>query len=115
LGTVVSIDQDEHRVRVAFDDDTVDYAFAELDDLVHSWAMTVHAGQGSQWPAVIVIMLSAHYVMLERNILYTALSRAQRLAVLISQERALRIAIQRTTLVSRRTDLVGRLVGSETG
>jgi exodeoxyribonuclease V alpha subunit len=72
--------------------------------------MTVHAAQGSQWPAVVVIMLASHYVMLERNILYTALSRAQRMAVLISQERALRIALQRTTLVGRRTDLAARLL-----
>ncbi|MFO7698017.1 MAG: AAA family ATPase [Anaerolineae bacterium] len=109
LGTVVDIDSEEQAVRVRFDDSTVEYAFAELDDLVHSWAMTVHAAQGSQWPAVIVIMLASHYVMLERNILYTALSRAQRMAVLISQERALHIAVQRTTLVTRRTDLVARL------
>jgi exodeoxyribonuclease V alpha subunit len=87
----------------------VDYAYSELDDLVHSWAMTVHAAQGSQWPAVVVIMLASHYVMLERNILYTALSRAQRMAVLIGQERALRIALQRTTLKGRRTDLAARL------
>jgi exodeoxyribonuclease V alpha subunit len=110
LGTVQQIDSDDQVVRVRFDEAFVDYAFAELDDLVHSWAMTVHAAQGSQWPAVVVIMLASHYVMLERNILYTALSRAQRMAVLISQERALRIALQRTTLVGRRTDLAARLL-----
>ncbi len=115
LGTVLSIDREDQLVQVRFDDATVPYAFAELDDLVHSWAMTVHAAQGSQWPAVIVILLSSHYVMLERNILYTALSRAQRLAVLITQERALQIAVKRTTLVSRRTDLVSRLQASMPG
>jgi exodeoxyribonuclease V alpha subunit len=109
LGTVQQIDSEEQAVRVRFDEMLVDYAYSELDDLVHSWAMTVHAAQGSQWPAVVVIMLASHYVMLERNILYTALSRAQRMAVLIGQERALRIALQRTTLKGRRTDLAARL------
>ena len=115
LGIVLSIDREDQLVQVRFDDATVSYAFAELDDLVHSWAMTVHAAQGSQWPAVVMILLSSHYVMLERNILYTALSRAQRLAVLITQERALQIAVKRTTLVSRRTDLVARLCASIAG
>jgi len=115
LGTVLSIDREEQLVQVRFDDATVSYAFAELDDLVHAWAMTVHAAQGSQWPAVVVILLSSHYVMLERNILYTALSRAQRLAVLITQERALQMAVKRTTLVSRRTDLVARLYAHMAG
>ncbi len=115
LGTVLSIDREDQLVQVRFDDATVSYAFAELDDLVHAWAMTVHAAQGSQWPAVVVILLSSHYVMLERNILYTALSRAQRLAVLITQERALQMAVKRTTLVSRRTDLVARLAARMAG
>jgi len=115
LGTIVRIDTDDQLLCVRFDDQIVDYAFAETDDLVHAWAMTVHAAQGSQWPAVVVIMLTAHYVMLERNILYTALSRAQRLAVLISQEQAIRIALQRIGSVTRRTDLAWRLQAASSG
>jgi exodeoxyribonuclease V alpha subunit len=71
--------------------------------------MTVHAAQGSQWPAVIIVMLKSHYVMLERNILYTALSRAQRLAVLITQDQAVRIAVAQGRATQRRTRLVPRL------
>jgi exodeoxyribonuclease V alpha subunit len=87
----------------------VGYTFDELDALTHSWAMTVHAAQGSQWPAVVIIMLKNHYVMLERNILYTALSRAQRLAVLVTQEQAVRLAVAQARSTQRRTGLVARV------
>ncbi|MGI6367870.1 MAG: ATP-dependent RecD-like DNA helicase [Anaerolineae bacterium] len=109
LGIVQRVDVDERTVQVRFDDAIATYAPFELDDLVHCWAMTVHAAQGSQWPAVVSILLTSHYVMLERNILYTALSRAQRLAVLITQEAALQRALRHTTLNTRRTDLTARL------
>jgi len=71
--------------------------------------MTVHAAQGSQWPAVVLVFLKSHYVMLERNILYTALSRAQRLAVLVTQDQALRIAVSQDRSTQRRTSLAARL------
>lgn len=109
LGIMTQIIPAEKRLMVDFGDHPVGYTFEELDELVHSWAMTVHAAQGSQWPAVVVIMLKNHYVMLERNILYTALSRAQRLAVLLTQDMAVRIAVSQDRSVRRRTMLVERL------
>lgn len=112
LGIVVGIDQQKQLARVRFDNLVQDYGLAELDDLVHAWAMTVHAAQGSQWPAVVIALLTSHYVMLERNILYTALSRATRLAVLVTQERAVRTAIQRSRSTARRTGLVARMAAA---
>ena len=109
LGAVSRIDLQTRTVEVRFETHTVTYPFEELDELVHAWAMTVHSAQGSQWPAVVVVMLKSHYIMLERNILYTALSRAERLAVLITQEQALRVAISRDRSLRRRTGLVTRL------
>jgi len=109
LGRVVAIDAASRTLTVAFDDRRVPYTWDDLDELVHAWAMTVHSAQGSQWPAVVVIMLTNHFVMLERNILYTALSRAERLAVLITQEKALRIAIAQDRSSRRRTALAARL------
>ncbi len=113
LGTVTTINRDKRSdaltVHVRFDELPVTYSLAELDDLVHAWAMTVHAAQGSQWPAVVIALLTSHYVMLERNILYTALSRARRLAVLVTQERAVRVAIQRSRSTTRRTGLTARM------
>ena len=110
LGLIASIDRDAKMLSVSYDGLLAAYAFDELDELVHAWAMTVHAAQGSQWPAVVTIMLTNHYVMLERNILYTALSRAQRVAVLITQERALRIAVSQDRSTRRRTNLENRLL-----
>jgi len=109
LGIVTRILPEEQALSVQYDDRLVGYTFDELDALTHSWAMTVHAAQGSQWPAVVIIMLKNHYVMLERNILYTALSRAQRLAVLITQEQAVRLAVAQARSTQRRTGLVARM------
>ncbi len=115
LGIITRISAAEQRVTVHFDDHAAVYTFDELDALVHAWAMTVHSAQGSQWPAVVIIMLRNHYVMLERNILYTALSRARQLAVLVTQEQALRIAVAEDRATRRRTDLVRRLLRAPAG
>lgn len=109
MGIIQRVYSDERRLVVRFDEHDVAYDQDELDELVHAWAMTVHSAQGSQWPALVILMLTSHYVMLERNILYTALSRAQRLAVLITQEKAVRIAINQKRSTQRRTLLVPRL------
>jgi exodeoxyribonuclease V alpha subunit len=105
LGEIVSIDRQEREVTVRYYQLQASYSFDELDEISHAWAMTIHSAQGSQWPAVVIVMLTSHYVMLERNILYTALSRAQRLAVVITQERALRIAVGNARSTERRTGL----------
>lgn len=112
LGIIARIDLQNKTLTVCFDDHSVVYDFEELDQLVHAWAMTVHSAQGCQWPAVVIVMLTSHYIMLERNILYTALSRAERLAVLITQDQAVRIAISRDRSTQRRTNLVNRLRGA---
>ncbi len=109
LGIIQRIYPDENRLVVRFDEHDVAYDHDELNELVHAWAMTVHSAQGSQWPAVVILLLTSHYVMLERNILYTALSRAQRLAVLITQDKAVRIAVNQQRSTQRRTQLVPRL------
>lgn len=112
LGVVQSLDPQNQTLTVRFDDRSASYTFDELDELVHAWAMTVHSAQGSQWPAVVVVMLTNHYVMLDRNILYTALSRAERLAVLVTQERAVRLAVAQDRSTRRRTALPHRLAAA---
>ena len=109
LGIITRIDPENKLITVRFDDHSVLYEFGELEQLVHAWAMTVHSAQGSQWPGLVIVMLTSHYVMLERHILYTALSRAQRLAVLITQDKAVRIAVSQDRSGRRRTTLVRRL------
>ena len=120
LGTITAIDNEHRSLTVRYDEAdgaepqyvssrSVAYTFEELDQIVQAWAMTVHSAQGSQWPAIVIVMLRNHYIMLERNILYTALSRAQRLAVLVTQEQAVRIAVAEDRSTRRRTGLVHRL------
>lgn len=109
LGIISSVNVEDGTLTVQFDDISATYGDDDLDELQHAWAMTIHSAQGSQWPAVVTVMLTAHYVMLERNILYTALSRAQRLAVLVTQEKAVRMAIGNQRSTNRRTTLLEEL------
>jgi exodeoxyribonuclease V alpha subunit len=113
LGVIQAIDAENEVLTVLFDDRSATYGFDETDEIVHAWAMTVHSAQGSQWPAVVVVLLTAHYVMLERNILYTALSRAERLAVLLTQEQAVRLAVSQDRSTRRRTRLVDRIAEAQ--
>ncbi len=110
IGLIDSVSTANRQITVRFDNQLVPYEADELLELVHSWAMTVHAAQGSQWPAVVILMISEHYVMLERNILYTALSRAERLAVLVSDARAVGIAVKRQHALDRHSGLAQRIV-----
>jgi exodeoxyribonuclease V alpha subunit len=72
------------------------YGFAELDDLVLAYATTIHKSQGSEYPAVVIPLTTQHYVMLQRNLVYTGITRAKRLVVLVGQRKALAIAVKGT-------------------
>jgi len=89
VGTVVSVDAASQIVTVQFVDQTARYEIDDLDEIELAYAMTVHKSQGSEYPAVIIIMHPSHYVMLQRNLLYTALTRAQKLAVIVGNNRAI--------------------------
>ena len=81
-------------VAVSFDGRTVTYGFAELDMLVPAYAATIHKSQGSEYPAVIIPVLTQHYAMLQRNLLYTGVTRGKRLVVLVGQNKAVAIAVR---------------------
>ena len=85
------------------------YDGGDLDELVLAYAMTIHKSQGSEYPAVIVIVHTQHYVMLQRNLLYTALTRGRRLVLLIGVPYAVDQAIRTNTVRERRTSLAERL------
>lgn len=110
LGQVVAIDTVEQSATVLFDGRPVAYDFLELDELTHAWAISVHKAQGSEFPAVVIPLLTTHYMMLQRNLLYTAVTRAKRLVVLVGQQRALAIAVNNNRVVQRYTGLAERLV-----
>ena len=105
IGFVKSVSPDERKLVVAFDGRPVAYDGGDLDELVLAYAMTIHKSQGSEYPAVIIIIHTQHYVMLQRNLLYTALTRGKRLVLLIGVPYAVEQAIQTNTVRERRTAL----------
>jgi exodeoxyribonuclease V alpha subunit len=94
LGIVSRIHMEESELTVDFDGRRVDYGFTELDELVLAYATTIHKSQGSEYPAVVIPLTTQHYVMLQRNLVYTGVTRGKRLVVLVGQRKALAIAVK---------------------
>lgn len=109
LGHIVEVDAGEGEVLVSFDGRTVAYDRSELDELAPAYAISIHKSQGSEYPAVVVPILTQHYVMLRRNLIYTALTRAKRLAVLVGSRRALMLGLNNAGGDRRHTHLNYRL------
>ena len=110
MGRIAGVDEEEKIVSVTFDDRTLDYELSEIDELTLAYALTVHKSQGSEFEAVIMPLLMSHYIMLDRNLLYTAVSRAKKLLVIIGSEKALRYAIRNNKPHLRYTHLMDRIV-----
>jgi exodeoxyribonuclease V alpha subunit len=110
MGQITGINLEEQTVVVRMDDRLVLYDFLELDELVHAYAISIHKSQGSEFPAVVIPMLTTHYVMLQRNLLYTAVTRGQRLVVLVGSPRAIAIAVQSGRAQARYSGLAERLM-----
>jgi len=108
IGYVINLNLDERELIVQFDK-SVHYKFSELDELQHAYAITVHKSQGSEYPVVLMPLTTQHFVMLQRNLLYTAVTRAKELCVLIGTPRALGIALSNDRLAHRYTYLRERL------
>src|SRR5829696_9202558 len=94
LGVVARMDMEEGELVVDFEGREVTYGFGELDELVLAYATTVHKSQGSEYPAVVIPLTTQHYPMLQRNLVYTAVTRGRRLVVLVGQKKALSIAVR---------------------
>jgi exodeoxyribonuclease V alpha subunit len=111
LGRIRKIDEENQEVGVEVDGRVVTYDFSELDELVLAYAATVHKAQGSEYPAVVFPLLTQHYVMLQRNLLYTAMTRARKLVVIVGSRKALAIAVRNNQIQKRYTLLGERLKG----
>ena len=109
IGRVVSIDKEMQTVKVDFDGRTVTYEFNELDELILAYAISVHKSQGSEYPAVIVPVLTQHYLLLQRNLIYTAITRGKKLVYLVGTKKALSIAIRNDKTRKRYSMLAQRL------
>ena len=109
IGRIASVDLEEQTVTVDFEGRQAPYEFSELDELSLAYAITVHKSQGSEFPAVVMPLTTQHYMLLERNLVYTGVTRGKRLVVLVAEPRALAIAVRRFESVQRRSRLAERL------
>jgi len=109
IGFVQMVDEAKRSLVVLFDGRPVEYASSDLDELVLAYATTIHKSQGSEYPAVIVIMHRQHFMMLQRNLLYTAITRGKKLVLVIGSAWAVQTAIETNTVRERRTALAERL------
>lgn len=109
LGTIEHLDHENTEAQIRYEDRVVQYDFRELDALLHAYAITIHKSQGSEYPVVIIPVHTQHYVMLQRTLLYTALTRAKKLVILVGSEKAIRLAVSQTESKKRITTLRDRL------
>ncbi|MFI1102593.1 ATP-dependent RecD-like DNA helicase [Streptomyces melanogenes] len=112
VGVVTALDPDEQRLTVLTDEDEeVPYDFDELDELAHAYAVTIHRSQGSEYPAVVIPVTTGAWMMLQRNLLYTAVTRARKLVVLVGSRKAIGQAVRTVSAGRRFTALAHRLSG----
>ncbi|MER5797317.1 SF1B family DNA helicase RecD2 [Streptomyces mirabilis] len=110
VGVVTSLDSEEQRLTVLTDEDEeVPYDFDELDELAHAYAVTIHRSQGSEYPAVVIPVTTGAWMMLQRNLLYTAVTRAKKLVVLVGSRKAIGQAVRTVSAGRRHTSLGHRL------
>ena len=111
LGIVRAINKTEKEVIIDFDGRDVTYDFADLNEITLAWAKSIHKSQGSEYPVVILPLYTSHYVMLSRNLFYTGLTRAKKLALIVGSEKAIAIAVKQVKQQLRYTRLKERLEG----
>ncbi len=109
IGRIMDIDFSEQEVILSFDGRQVAYDFSSLDEIVHAYAVSIHKAQGSEYPAVIIPVVTQHYILLQRNLIYTAVTRGKKLVVLVGTKKALAMAIRTVKSSRRHTRLCQRL------
>jgi len=111
IGRVVDINRETREVIIEFDGRKIAYDFTELDEVMPAYAVSVHKSQGSEYPAVIIPVLTQHYILLQRNLIYTAVTRGRQLVILVGTKKATAIAINNNKTQQRFTRLKDRLQG----
>jgi exodeoxyribonuclease V alpha subunit len=111
VGRIQAIDLTEQIITVKFEDRSVNYDFSEAPELIHAYAISVHRSQGSEYPAIVMPVVTGHFMMLQRNLLYTAVTRARKLVVLVGSKKAIAIAVKNNKVSQRFTSLAARLRG----
>lgn len=109
IGRIARCDVIERKIRVRYEDRTVVYDHSDLDEIVLAYACSIHKAQGSEYPCVVIPLHTQHYMLLQRNLLYTGITRGRRLVVLLGSQRALKLAVTNNRLQARCTRLAERL------
>ena len=109
IGIIESVNETDRTLKVNFDGRSVEYDVSELDELVHAYATTIHKSQGSEYPIVVMPVMMNHYVMLQRNLIYTGITRAKKVLVIVGTRKALTYAVKNVTVTKRNTMLKERL------
>ena len=109
IGVIASVNMEERTLKVDFDGRVIEYDVTELDELVHAYATTIHKAQGSEYPIVVMPILMNHYVMLQRNLIYTGITRAKKILVMVGTRKAVSFAVRNVTVTKRNTMLKERL------
>ncbi|MGH7886783.1 MAG: ATP-dependent DNA helicase, partial [Candidatus Binatia bacterium] len=112
LGRIVSIDREDGKIQVDFDDKRVAYEADEWDEISLAYATSIHKSQGSEYPVVILPLHTSHYMMLYRSILYTAVTRAKSLVIVVGSRKALGMAIRNVRVENRNTGLKEKLLAA---
>ena len=110
IGRITNIDEEAQEVTIKIDDREVPYDYSDLDELVHAYAVSVHKSQGSEYAAVVIPIMTQHYMLLQRNLLYTGVTRGKKLVVIIGTKKALAIAVKNNKPQKRYTLLLRRLM-----
>jgi exodeoxyribonuclease V alpha subunit len=110
IGRISKIDREEQEIIVNYDGRMVSYEYSELDEIVLAYAVSVHKSQGSEYPVVVMPVLTQHYMLLQRNLLYTGITRGKKLVVLVGTNKAIAIAIKNNKPQKRYTLLKERLL-----
>lgn len=112
IGQILEIDIEESTLKADYDGRIVEYEFGELDELSLAYATSIHKSQGSEYPAVVIPLAMQHYMLLERNLIYTAVTRGKKLVTIIGQPKALSMAVRNFNSNRRLTNLTARLAGT---
>jgi exodeoxyribonuclease V alpha subunit len=109
IGVIERLQFEEHELSVRFEGRLVPYDFEQLDELILSYAITIHKSQGSEYPCVVIPIHTQHYTLLQRNLLYTAVTRGKQLVVIVGTTKALNIAVKKVEAQQRITTLRERI------
>ncbi len=109
IGQIYGLDDNDNLLEADMNGDIIDYDYMEVDQLTHAYCISIHKSQGSEYPVVVIPILTQHFMMLQRNLLYTAITRAKEMVVLVGNRQAVHLAVKNNKVSRRNSGLLSRL------